>query len=64
MAKQKRKDIEEQNYETVNQFEDSQDVRADLDVQGDDSVPWKDESVERSHHFTGRFQEDRNPSRR
>lgn len=71
MAKQNStKDIEKQDtvsqfdsQDSVNQFSDSQEMRADLDTKADDT-PWKDESTEPQHQISGRFQEDRNVSRR
>lgn len=64
MAKQKQIKDNEKDYETVNQFDGSQDMRADLDTQSGGDVPWKEQSSDRQTQPTGRLQEDRNPSRR
>lgn len=61
MAKQNRK---EKDYETVDQFADSREQRADIDdsqTVSDDQPPWPEN---RSGQMTGRLQEDRNGNRR
>lgn len=64
MAKQNRNKELDKDYETVDQFVDSREQRADIDEGQTVSQQGKQWSGDQGGQMTGRLQEDRNESRR